>query len=392
MIWQYQEHGAFFAQCADGLEETASEELAMLGAREAVPAYRGIRFRADMTTLYRLNYESRLCSRILAPLITFDCHSTKYLHRTATGIDWESLFDVDRTFMVTSTVSQSLVRHSQYAALCLKDAVVDRFRERTGRRPDVERLSPDITLDLHIERNRATISLDTSGGSLHRRGYRTGGFKAPMQETVAAAIIRMSGWDGATPLRDPMCGSGTLLAEALMSCSRIPAGYLRERFGFESMPGFSREDWMGVRGRADAAIRPLPGGLLEGSDVDPEAVSACRRSLSGLPSGDDVPVVTADFETLEGFPSCTIVTNPPYGMRMGDRQATGDLLKRFGDFLKRRCPGSTAFVYFGDRSLMGSIGLRPAWRRPLRSGQLDGRLARFDMIPLETGTKPINLI
>lgn len=384
MEWTYEKTGRFFAQCAEGLEELAAAELERLGAAKVDAGFRGVWFKADPPVLYRVNYCTRLCSRVLAPLLTFDCHSTKYLYRTAMKMDWASLFDVDRTFAITSSVSDSAVRHSQYAALCLKDAIVDQFRENTGRRPDVDRLSPDVRLDLHLLRNRAAISLDTSGGSLHRRGYRTGKVRAPIQETVAAAMLEMADWNGETPLRDPMCGSGTILAEALMRCSGTPAGYLRERFGFENLPGFSRQAWLDVRNACDAGMREPEPGLLAGGDRDGAAVEAARVNLSALPWGGRVSLECAPFQELDGFREATIVTNPPYGLRLGEKAAAAGTLKEFGDFLKRRCSGSRAFVYFGDRGLIGSIGLRPGWRKPLRNGQLDGRLAMFEMYGTET--------
>ncbi|NLP05621.1 class I SAM-dependent RNA methyltransferase [Candidatus Fermentibacteria bacterium] len=377
--WLYRRTGRFFAACADGLESLLAEELSALGALDPHPSFRGVYFSSSLGTLCRVNYMSRLATRVLAPLATFDCHSTKYLYKTARGFDWSSLFDAERTFAITCNVSDSLITHSQYAALCLKDAIVDAFRESCGRRPDVERTNPEVGLDLFIQKNRATISLDTSGGSLHRRGYRVPGFDAPMQETVAAAIVKLSGWDGEAPLHDPMCGSGTLLAEALMHHCRIPAGFLRERFGFEGMPGFDHSEWRAVRAECDSLVRPLPECLISGSDVSRDAVGIARRSLQALPGGGEVRLSCSDFRELEGFSGYVMMTNPPYGIRLGMKAEAERLVRELGDFLKRKCPESRAFIYFGDRSLLKSLGLRPSWRKPLRSGQLDGRLVLVEI-------------
>jgi len=377
--WLYLRTGRYFAAVADGLEEMASGELTELGCAEIRPTFRGLHFTGGNEALYRANYESRICTRIFAPLVTFDCHSAKYLYRTAREIDWPALFSVERTFAITSNVSDSAVKHSQYASLVLKDAIVDHFRDATGRRPDVERRDPDVWLDLFIFRNHATISFDTSGGSLHRRGYRLDGGRAPMQETVAAAVVKMSGWVGETRLYDPMCGSGTLLAEALMSFCRIPAGYLRERFGFESMPGFDAGAWKAVRRAADSAVRALPEGLIGGSDISGEAVRTSRRNLSSLPGGDGVRVRESPFRDLDDLGGATILTNPPYGIRMGEEVEVEGMMKELGDFLKHSCKGSKAFIYFGNRRMLKHIGLRAEWRKPLRSGPLDGRLAAFDL-------------
>lgn len=378
-MYQYQQTHRYFAQIAGGLEDEGARELAELGAQGVTTAYRGLHFDADAEALYRIHYGARLPSQILAPLLTFDCHSDRYLYKTARSIDWSAFLSPDETFAVFANVSNSRITHSKFAALRLKDAVVDQFREATGRRPSVDTREPDVWLGLYIANNRAVVSLATSGGSLHRRAYRTASVEAPMQETVAAAVVRYSGWDGERPLYDPMCGSGTLLAEALMHYCRIPAGYLRPRFGFERLPDFDAAIWTRVRAEMDARIRPLPPGLVAGSDVSPEAAGAARQNLANLPSGRGVAVSVRDFRSLPALSGHVVVCNPPYGLRLGRGADLGALFRDFGDFLKQRCTGSTAYVYFGKRELLKHIGLRPAWKKPLVSGALDGRLARFDL-------------
>jgi putative N6-adenine-specific DNA methylase len=336
-----------------------------------------VHFGADFPTLCRINYQTRLCTRILAPLITFDCHSTKYLYKTAVQLPWEELLSPDGTMAIAATVAHSAINHSKYAALCLKDALADRYMELYGRRPNVDRGNPDLQLNLHIDRNRAVISLDTSGSSLHRRGYRQESVAAPMQETLAAAIIRLSGWDGTRPLVDPFCGSGTLLCEALMRQARIPAGYFRPRFGFELLPEFDRPAWELERARLDGMIREVAPGLISGSDLDRTAVKASRTNLSLLPGGREVRVSRADFRDLEPMENTVFVANPPYGLRLGDLDASGALLKEFGNFLKFRCQGAEAYLYFGRREMLKQIGLRPAWKKPLNNGGLDGVLAKY---------------
>ncbi len=379
-LFAYRKNGRFFAQIGEGMEEAGAKELVELGGAEPVPAYRGVHFGADnIATLCRINYQSRLCTRILAPLISFDCHSTKYLYKTAYALPWEELLDVSGTFAISATVGNSAINHSKYAALCLKDAMADRYRERFGRRPDVDRDNPDLQLNLHIDRDRAVISLDTSGSSLHRRGYRRDTVAAPMQETLAAAIIALSGWDGTRPLVDPFCGSGTLLCEALMRQARIPSGYLRDRFGFEMLPEFDQVAWGQERRRMDEAIRAVPVGLIRGSDLDRLAVAAARTNLNQLPGGKEIQVSRAAFIDLEPIEDSLIVANPPYGIRMGNRDVTAELLKEFGSFLKHRCRGSEVFLYFGDREMLKMIGLRPASKKPLNNGGLEGVLARYLM-------------
>ena len=378
-MYKYQEFPRFFAQIAGGSEELGAAELTELGATETSAAYRGVYFSADHEALYRINYCSRLATRVLAPLTSFNCHNPDYLYRTAREIDWSDFLDPASTFAVFANLSNSKIRHSKYAALRVKDAVVDQFREATGRRPSIDTRDPDLWLNLYIENNHATISLGTSGGSLHRRGYRSGAGDAPLQETVAAAIIRMTGWNGERPLYDPMCGSGTLAAEALMHYCRIPAAYLRDRFGFERLPDFDEALWHRVKAEADGAVRPLPDGLIAGSDVDGEVVERARANLRTLPSGENVALRRADFRELPPLEDVTLVVNPPYGVRMGRAEQAGSLITELGDFLKQKCTGSTAYIYVGKPALLKSVGLRSAWKKPLVNGALEGRLARFDL-------------
>ncbi len=378
-VYKYQEFPRYFAQIAGGSEELGAAELSELGASDTSIAYRGVYFNADHEALYRINYCSRLATRVLAPLTSFNCHDADYLYRIAKDIDWTDFLDLDDTFAVFANVSNSKISHSKYAALRVKDAVVDQFRDRTGRRPNVDTRHPDLWLNLYIENNHATISLGTSGGSLHRRGYRSGSGEAPMQETVAAAIIRMTGWDGERLLYDPMCGSGTLLAEALMHYCRIPAAYLRDRFGFEMLPDFDAGLWQQVKSAADESIRPLPEGLIAGSDVNGEVLHAARENLGILPHGERAALKQSDFRSLPDLENVTLVVNPPYGLRMGRGEAISHMITELGDFLKQKCTGSTAYIYVGKPELLKSVGLRSAWKKPLVNGALEGRLAKYEL-------------
>ena len=361
-MFEYAKHRRYFAACARGLEPLLADELRELGAVAEKPGVRGVAFRGDPATLYRVAYASRLASRVLAPLLTFDCHSDKYLYQTARHIDWDALLDPDRTFVVDAAVSDSNVDHSQFAAQRLKDAVCDHFREATGRRPNVDKRAPDLRLYLHLRRNRAIIGIDAGGGALHRRGYRTETGEAPLQETLAAAIVRLSGWDGERPLHDPMCGSGTLLAEAVLHATRTPAGWLRaaDRAPWAALPDFDPAVWRQVK-----------------DDLD--AVRAARADLAAVPGGEDVRIGRRDARELALPEPTTVIVNPPYGVRLGERDEVEALYKAFGDALKRRCAGSTAHVLCGDVKLVGSLGLKPSKRTPLWNGGIECRLARLDL-------------
>jgi 23S rRNA (guanine2445-N2)-methyltransferase len=376
----YQKNRTFFAQIANPIEELGAEELRELGATSVEPRYRGISFEASDAALYNVVYRSRLCNRILAPLIRFDCHSDRYLYKTASSIDWSLFLDEHSSFAITATVSQSWIDHSQYAALRLKDAIVDYFREKTGSRPSIDKRNPDLWLSLHIQNNKATISVDVAGGSLHRRGYKQATVEASMQETVAAAIIRMTGWEGETPLIDPMCGSGTILSEALMHICRIPSAYFREKFGFMKLPDYDADQFNRIRESADARIRPVPEtASISGSDISDEAIDATRANLRVIPHSDSIELRTINYQKTGPIKDSTIVLNPPYGLRLRTDTDIANFYKEFGDFLKQECSGSKCYLYAGKRELLKNVGLRTSWKKPLVNGALDGRLAMFDL-------------
>ncbi|HHE64952.1 MAG TPA: class I SAM-dependent RNA methyltransferase [Bacteroidetes bacterium] len=378
-MFEYQKTGRFFAQVAGQMEEYGAAELKEFGVKEITPVYRGVWFKTDLEHVYRVNLWARLLTRVLAPLLTFSCHNTDYLYTTAKKMEWEKLLTSDQTFAIFSTVSNSKITHSQYAGLKLKDAIADYFLEKEGKRPDVNREDPDAWINLHIDRNKAHISLDTSGGSLHKRGYRINSVPAPIQETLAAAIIRISDWQGLTPLLDPMCGSGTLLAEALLHFSRIPSAFLRKKFGFENLPDFNENKWQEIQKSAGRVRRPLLEGLLNGCDIEQRAVNAARKNLNSLQYGHLVRVQKRDFREHPGLENGVIICNPPYGIRLGDEKQLESLYKELGDFLKQKCKGSTAWIYCGNRNLIPHLGLKPSRKIPLVNGNLDGRLLKVEV-------------
>jgi putative N6-adenine-specific DNA methylase len=378
-MYNYQKNNVYFAQLADDIKEQGAEELSELGAEKIIPAYRGISFSAGKKVLYQINYTARLVSRVLAPLVNFTCSTGDELYKRAKQITWTDFMTKENTFAVFSNVSHSKITHSQYASLRLKDGIVDSFRERSGTRPDIDTRNPDVWFNLYINSDRAIISLDTSGGALHRRGYRRDAVSAPMQETVAAAIIRYTEWNGSVPLHDPMCGSGTLLGEALMSYCNIPSGFFRERFGFERLPDYDISLWASVRKEHDRNIRDLPAGHISGSDLSGEAVKIAKTNIQKLPQGNKVHITLKDFRQARGLENGVIITNPPYGIRTGEPGELEMLYTSLGDFLKQKCKGSAAYIYFGNRDFIKKTGLRPAWKKPLKSGGLDGRLVKYEM-------------
>ncbi|MDR3609637.1 MAG: class I SAM-dependent RNA methyltransferase [Ignavibacteriaceae bacterium] len=377
-MFEYQKNKRYFAQVTGMMEEICEQELKELGAVNTEKGYRGVYFEAEASTVYKINYTSRLLSRVLAPLTIFYCDNPNVLLKTAEIIHWEELLPINRTFAISASVSNSKITNSLYASLCLKDGIADYFNAKYGKRPDVNTANPDVRFNLHIEKDRAVISLDTSGESLHKRGYRLLAGEAPMQETLAAAIIRISRWDGAKPLLDCMCGSGTITAEALMHYCRIPAQNLRKNFGFFNMPEFDFKLWENIKRECDSEIRPLPKGIIFGSDRSAEAIKVAKANLSRLPYHDSVDLTCKSFQQTDQFENGTLITNPPYGIRLGKIEDVQELYKELGDFIKQKCKGSSAYIYTGETSLRKYIGLKTTRRIPLANGKLEGVLLQID--------------
>lgn len=373
----YAGHPSYFGSCADGLQPLVVAELRELGVPKVRHAFRGVYFDAEPEQLCRAVYGSRLLNRIYAPLQRFECFNEKQLHAIARELPWEDLMGLKDRLAIQCDVADSNIRHSLYAAQVLKDAICDRFRDRTGKRPSVDLDNPDICYHLRVFRNRAVISLDLGGGPLFRRGWRTEMVPAPMQESVAAAIVMGSGWDGSTPLYDPFCGSGTILGEAFMRQARIPAGYLRKKWGIDRLPAYDEKLWNKVKADMDAQIRPVDPTLIAGSDRSPKAVQASRDNLRHLPGGDVVHIRGADYADLPPMPGATILTNPPWGVRLDDPEEAAELAAGFGDWLKQSLKGGVAWVYFGAPEPLRALGLRAERTIPLRSGNVDGRLAKI---------------
>ena len=375
-MFRYQKLNSYFGQIPEDYKELGVQELKNLGAEDVEAAYGGVNFSANRNRLYEIVYCSRVFSRFLAPLHRFDCHHDNILYRKAKEMEWDRILTPDKTFAIYANVGNSKIRHSQYAARRLKDAIADYFMDKCGVRPSVDTENPDVLINLFINKNKAVINLDLSGGGAHKRGYRVSTVEAPMKETLAAAIVMHTGWEGERPLFDPMCGSGTLLIEAMMSYCKIPALFKREKFGFQSLPDFSDHSWSEVKRKCDARMRPLPQGLISGGDLD---IEAALDNTEQLPFGDRIEFVKSDFRDLSEKENYTILSNPPYGVRLDTGDDPGLFMKDIGDFLKQKCTGSDAWIYVGSTSLMKRIGLRTSKRIILNNGGLDGRLIHLEL-------------
>ena len=378
-MYLYQKTRRYFAQVAGGLEELAIAELKELGAYGFKEGYRGVYFCAEHKTLYKIIYKTRIVTRVLAPLIQFRAFDEKELYGKTKSINWSDFLNKDRSFRIFTNIAHSQIKHSQYASQVVKDGIVDQLRDKTGSRPNVDLKNPDLIINIYIHNNKVTISLDVSGESLHKRKYRKATTKAPMQETLAAAIIRASEWNGDTSLYDPMCGSATLLCEALMHYCNIPAAYYKEKFGFMFMPEYAKTEWEKVKELADEAIQALPEGMIRGSDISEVAIKVAGINLDSFHDGIMVGLSVKDFKRIKCLDNHTILTNPPHGIRLGKEVELKNTYKQFGDFLKNNCKNSNAFIYCGNRELIKSIGLKTSFKIPMKSGNLDGRLCKYEL-------------
>ncbi len=379
LTYLYEKESQYFAQVAEDVKQLAVKELTELGGYDIKPVFRGVWFKASKKDLYTITYCARLISRILAPLIVFECEDKDDLYKAAKTVHWEEFLTTKQTFSISANVSESSITHSNFAGLRVKDAIADYFRDRTNKRPSVDAKNPYLQINLHLHKTMATLSIDASGGPLHKRGYREASVSAPMQETVAASIIRLCEWDGQKPLIDPMCGSGTLLCEALMTYCRIPAQVFRTHFGFERLPDFDASLWERLKTETQKNIRPLPKGLIRGSDKAQESVDAVLTNIMGLHFGSEIDIELMDFNEIETIEDSVIVTNPPYGIRMGKSDNMNRFYKSLGEFLKTRCSRSTAYVYFGEPKYIKKVPLSPSWKRPLKIGGLAGKLVKYEL-------------
>lgn len=394
----------FFIACARNLEHLLLAELKELGVAGARATHLGVSADLSREEAYRVVYTSRLASRVLRPLAEFDCPDDDTLYERAAELNWAAIVRPGRTFKVTASVADSGITHSQYAALRLKDAVVDVIREERGDRPDVDKDDPDVRLDLFIHRDKAVISLYYSTGVMHKRGYRGSAVEAPLKENLAAGLLRLAAWDPfekREPLRDFFCGSGTILLEAALHATRTPGGWFRARQGFEELPDFDADTWARVKAERDAAITPLPPGLVGGADIDAQAVLAARANFKRTPWADAVSIGMADFRKLDGdYAGAVVVTNPPYGVRVGpDKQevpgtrgrdgeapnpaavaALHKLYADFGYFLKTRCGGGRACILFPDPSYEKDIWFKSERGLFLDNGALPVRANVYEVM------------
>ena len=360
-----------------GLEEVLAKELVALGANNVEIERRAVRFSGDKALLYKANLHCRTASRILKPILTFKASNPDEVYEKVKEIDWSKYLAVNDTFAIDSTVYSEQFRHSKYVTYRVKDAIVDWFAERHDRRPSISITSPQLLINIHISHTQCTLSLDSSGESLHKRGYRVEQGEAPLSEVLAAGMLLMADWKGETDFVDPMCGSGTLLIEAALIALNIPPGIYRKGFAFEKWYDFD-EDLFDTLYNDDSHEREF-NHIIYGSDASPKAIKIAEENVRAAGLSKYIKLKTVPIERLEPpVKKCLVVTNPPYGERISSDNIF-KLYSDLGSLFKHKFTGATAWVISSDEECLKRIGLKPSKKVKLLNGSLECLYCRYDI-------------
>jgi len=360
-----------------GLEPVLAKELTQMGAKDVEIGRRMVSFTGDKEMMYRANFQLHTAIRILKPIRHFKAKSADDVYEEIKKIDWTEYLGTEKTFTVDSVVFSEEFRHSKFVSYKVKDAIVDQFREKTGKRPNISVANPDIRLNMHIADDKCTLSLDSSGESLHRRGYRQESVEAPLNEVLAAGMILLSGWQGDTDFIDPMCGSGTLLIEAALIAKNMAPGLFRKEYAFEKWPDFDAELFDAIYN--DESLERDFNHKIYGYDIDMKAVNTARMNVKAAGLSDVISVEQQDFkEFTQPQNKSIMITNPPYGERI----STPDLLgtyKMIGERLKHQFKGNDAWVLSYREECFDQIGLKPSIKIPLYNGSLECEFRKYQM-------------
>ncbi len=357
-----------------GLEEVLAQELIALNAEEVQAARRAVYFSGDTEMIYRANFSLRTALKVLVPIRTFKIFKADDLYHQASKIKWEDYFDVDATFAVQSTTFSDLFKNSMFASLKLKDAIVDRFRKEFDKRPSINPRQPQVLINLHITENTCTVSLDSSGDSLHKRGYRINNHEAPISEVLAAGMIKIAGWNENEPLYDPMCGSGTIVIEAAMIAKNIRPGELGRKYAFQNWKNYNPDLFEKIKNQNDHRKVNFK---IYGSDISRENIDMAFNNTDKAMVNDIVNLEILDFKTSEKKEdSSFLLFNPPYGERIESGDA--DFYAMIGERLKHHHPGSVAWI-ISTNECFKSIGLKPARKTPLFNGALQCSFRKYEL-------------
>ncbi|WP_294732337.1 THUMP domain-containing protein [uncultured Flavobacterium sp.] len=369
-----------------GFEEILEKELQVLGAQDVEKGVRMVSFKGDKGFMYKANLALRTALKILKPIYFFRAYNEQSLYKGIQGVDWSKYLDVNQSFVVDVTLHSDRFNHSQFVALKTKDAIVDQFRDKYGKRPSIDKDFPDLRINIHIHNDQCSIALDTSGNSLHQRGYRTATNIAPINEVLAAGMLLLSGWDGQGDFIDPMCGSGTILAEAAMIACNIPANINRREFAFEKW-----EDW--DNDLFDTIIDSLMKKTREfhytikGYDKAPSAVEKAKDNIRNANLDEYITIARENFFDTEKETEGPLhmVFNPPYGERLDIDMER--FYREIGDTLKQGYPGTNAWFITANLEALKFVGLKPSRKIKLFNGKLESRLAKYEMYAGSKRTK-----
>lgn len=362
-----------------GLEGVLEKELQQLGATNTRRYSRAVAFEGDLELIYRANFQLRTALRILCPLGKETVCNQEQLYAFAHRLNWLRWFSPDQTFAITAKVINApAFNNSTFVALKVKDAIADQFRRIRGRRPSVDKDNPDVRIDVFLYRDQCTISIDSSGESLHRRGYRTKGHRAPLNEVLAAGMVQLTGWTGDTPLVDPFCGTGTLLTEAALLARNIAPNIKRENFGFQHWKNYDKKLWDKVWLDCRAQERRWNGQLM-GGDISGKVIHFAQEQIQGAGVAPNITLHHVPFATFS-FPEVpfTLLANPPYGERL-DYHEVETLYNSIGDRLKAEATGAQAWILSSVDNFHRFIGLRPSERIVLYNGGLDCQFMQFEL-------------
>ncbi|MEN0045525.1 MAG: THUMP domain-containing protein [Bacteroidota bacterium] len=368
------------AKTFHGLESVLAEELTALGAQKVEKLHRAVQFQGDKKLLYRANLEIRTALRFLVPIRSFKTKHENHLYKKMQEIDWSKYLNLKTTFAINSVTSSRYLRHSKYLALKTKDAIVDQLRHHfDGQRPYIDTKNPDLLINVHLSKdNLCTVSFDSSGGSLHKRGYRVESVEAPINEVLGAGMILLSNWDKKSAFIDPMCGSGTLAIEAALIAKEIPPQWLHKSFGFQKWRDFDARLWKEVKENALSKIRDINFSIL-GFDQDFNAFQAASKNIAQANLKDTVKVTWKKLEKLEhDLDNGILVMNPPYDERLSD-DGIAALYRNIGDQLKQKFTGFDAWIISSNRQALKSIGLRTSKKIVLFNGPLECRFQHYEL-------------
>lgn len=366
------------AKTLQGLEEVLAKELIALGAQDVTEGLRMVSFSGDKEMMYKANFCLRSALRILKPIKTFEAHDADDVYNAVGQIEWDEYLDLKTSFAVDSVVYSEDFKHSKFVAYKVKDAIVDYFRQKTGQRPNISITNPDLRLNIHIGGNNCTLSLDSSGESLHKRGYRVGTVESPINEVLAAGMLLMTGWQGECDLIDPMCGSGTIAVEAALLARNIYPGIFHTgKYAFENWKDFDADLLQQIY-NDDSAERDF-NYKIYASDIDPQAVNAAVANARSAGVSDCVEVKVMPFQQFKKPENKAImVMNPPYGERISSPDLLG-LYRTIGEKLKHQFVGNDAWLISYRQETFDQIGLKPSVKIPLYNGSLDCEFRKYQI-------------